>query len=457
MDCTGKIKRQRSKPAMGQGQSYVAEEERRKAEELERQRQIAEERTGKFKGYLVRTGSKAVAIAVFTTCICLSLSVWYRQMTGKEPKSLFGVEKIHLEREPTGQLRDTDSSFSSSGRVKDLIDESEHLNLKPLVAETTTVLDKALPPSASPSPRPLSESIVIPDLMTVFKNPDDAASTINNKSKKERKRANADIAGQSHKSTQRGSDGKVPFSLTYVMYDPSDVYGELMAVITLAPIFIVVMYVTIIAIRRDIGTFFVFLGQLIGVAINVVVKKMVKEPRPDGAYLDDEGMPSNHAQFIFFFAVYYILELLFRSKRRVCPLILRLFYSLVLLFVAILVSFSRVYLSYHTLEQVIVGAGLGTFNATLWSCICKSKLVLCFCEYLCKTWLFQFLAVRNYAAIEYAAIEEYVVMNGYIANLEHLPNFLKSSKSNCCAMNASPVSSFSADKDGSSKLSRWTR
>ncbi len=448
---------------MGQEQSYVAEEERRKAEELERQRQIAEEREGKFKGYLVQTGSKAVAIAVFTTCVCLSLSVWYRTITGKGPKPLFGVEKIHLDREPTGRLQNegtSDSSSASSSYMVPSMDHnggvpttnalkgSEHYDLKPMEFETS-VQKKESPPTSPPSS---SEPKQIPG-MTISKNSDNTASGLANKmkkeSKKEQKRAAAEVASK----PQATQGEKVPFSLTYVMYNPQDPYGELVAIITLAPIFIVVMYATLIVMRRDIDTILIFLGQLMSVAINVLVKKMIKEPRPIGAHLDDEGMPSNHAQFIFFFAMYYTLELLFRSPRRVCPYLLRLFYTSVLLVLALLVSLSRVYLNYHTFEQVVVGAVLGAFNAFIWSFVCNSKIVVCICDYACKTWLFQYLSIRNYYEIEYSAVEEYIAINGYIANLAYLPNYAKTSTTRFCDMKAPSISSYHVvEKNGATNL-----
>ena len=106
------------------------------------------------------------------------------------------------------------------------------------------------------------------------------------------------------------------FSLTYVVYKKSDNFGKFLALLTLSPVFIVVYYVTLIASRRDFDTMYTFLGQIIGVALCVFIKKYIKQPRPDGAHLEDEGMPSNHVRvfsvclFVFKFKVsinkYYI-------------------------------------------------------------------------------------------------------------------------------------------------------
>lgn len=53
------------------------------------------------------------------------------------------------------------------------------------------------------------------------------------------------------------------------------------------------------ALRRDLGTLLVFIGQLLGVLISIIIKKAVADPRPEGAILQDEGMPSNHVSQLF--------------------------------------------------------------------------------------------------------------------------------------------------------------
>ena len=76
------------------------------------------------------------------------------------------------------------------------------------------------------------------------------------------------------------------------------------------------------------------------------------------------GMPSSHAQFIFFFAVYLSLWLSFRVQwlrhHNKYPLVA------VLLAMALSVASSRIYLFYHTSRQVGVGIAAGTFLAVFW-------------------------------------------------------------------------------------------
>lgn len=69
-------------------------------------------------------------------------------------------------------------------------------------------------------------------------------------------------------------------------------------------------------------------------------------------------MPSAHSQFIFFYAAYLTTWMYTRAIR--FSAFKRAYRTVGLFILAILVSSSRVYLSYHTTEQVCVGAGIGT-------------------------------------------------------------------------------------------------
>ena len=87
------------------------------------------------------------------------------------------------------------------------------------------------------------------------------------------------------------------FSLTHVVYTKGDLIGKLLALgivdancsnftltictpVTLSPIFIIISYCSILMIRRDIQTVFLFLVQLLNVALNLTLKKIIKDPRP---------------------------------------------------------------------------------------------------------------------------------------------------------------------------------
>jgi len=109
------------------------------------------------------------------------------------------------------------------------------------------------------------------------------------------------------------------------------------------------------------------LGQLSCEAVNFALKRLVKESRPKQMHGRGYGMPSSHAQFSSFFAVYLFLLLLRRGLGgRELPRWRRNGYALVSVVGSGLVAGSRVYLNYHTPKQVVVGYLAGTVCALGW-------------------------------------------------------------------------------------------
>lgn len=162
-----------------------------------------------------------------------------------------------------------------------------------------------------------------------------------------------------------------------------------------------------------------FAGQLACEAVNFALKRLIKEERPLRIHKTGKGygMPSSHAQFAAFWAVATVLFLLARhapswtdhgfrpaargedgggardtrengggSRRgsrkgagwgadwvmvesyahRPWSFAERAVASVLVLAVAAAVSWSRVYLGYHTVKQVLVGALAGALSAAAW-------------------------------------------------------------------------------------------
>lgn len=198
-----------------------------------------------------------------------------------------------------------------------------------------------------------------------------------------------------------------PFILTYVTYDKDDEIGCVLALMSLVPIFLVVSFVTVIAVRRDFQTIFSFCGLLISLGLTYVLKRELAHPRPLRSDLDDYGMPSSHTVFMFHVATYYSLQLLFRSWR--LPVMYRLYYSVGLFGIVAAVAYSRVYLHYHTAAQVWVGMAVGVTTGTIWHVVCvhSSRIIA---KIFCSGDIGRWLLLRDYSSIGYSAIEEYEVM-----------------------------------------------
>ena len=181
------------------------------------------------------------------------------------------------------------------------------------------------------------------------------------------------------------------FSLTHVQYTPNDRLGFLCAGLSLAPVFLIVALVTATLARRDLHLFTGLFGQILNTVLNVIIKRIVRQPRPTTSVLTQtpnavgfspHGMPSNHAQFVFFFVGFWLPWILFsannvrRSKIRKTGngagrggegcVVWRRLAAITICLCACAVVASRVYLHYHTVAQVSVGAVIGLLIGITW-------------------------------------------------------------------------------------------
>ena len=178
----------------------------------------------------------------------------------------------------------------------------------------------------------------------------------------------------------------IPFDHTYILYDPNDIVSIISVQFSLLPIYIMVFYLLWFLVTREIEPVIVVGGHLCSEILNKILKKILKSPRPDfhkefgnalGKALSSGsgigagkqsilsyGMPSAHSQFVGFLAAYYSCVIIFRiehfkkwQKQTSCAL---------LLCMAVGVASSRVYLQYHTWQQVVVGVVVGNVFGLLY-------------------------------------------------------------------------------------------
>ncbi|KAL4803299.1 hypothetical protein BDV18DRAFT_145596 [Aspergillus unguis] len=157
-------------------------------------------------------------------------------------------------------------------------------------------------------------------------------------------------------------------SLTHVHYDPEDPVSFVSAWLALVPQALCVVYVTLVWASREVEVGLMFAGQLVCEALNFALKRIIKEERPKQMFGKGYGMPSSHAQFVAFFAVYMGLFLLFRHSPNPAnsSSLTRIVASIVISFGAIAVAISRIYLTYHTIRQVLAGCAVGVVFAVVW-------------------------------------------------------------------------------------------
>lgn len=154
------------------------------------------------------------------------------------------------------------------------------------------------------------------------------------------------------------------------------------------------------------------LGQLVDTVLNMVLKRLLIEPRPRWSTQPGlacprrgYGLPSNHAQFMTFLLVQTVFSAMLPAhsttgrrsmktrrrggggggggRRRVSHDLasfigrsLPLLSWLAFLPLALVVALSRVILGYHSTRQVLVGAAVGCASGVLWALLVLNPLVM---------------------------------------------------------------------------------
>ena len=70
------------------------------------------------------------------------------------------------------------------------------------------------------------------------------------------------------------------FTLTHIDYPAEDAFGKGLAIISLLPLVIVVIFLTFFAIKRDLHTVCFGIGVILNGILNYCLKHTFKEPRP---------------------------------------------------------------------------------------------------------------------------------------------------------------------------------
>ena len=161
----------------------------------------------------------------------------------------------------------------------------------------------------------------------------------------------------------------VSFSLTHVKYPRGDPIGYILALLSLTPFAVFIAFVTLVLFKKELDTVLFVSGQLLNELINLILKHVIREARPDmhsvkNATIKTFGMPSQHSQFMAFFTFYCILFIMIRMQHK--PWYFRYPIPMGLSISLLAVVYSRVYLLYHYWFQVVVGILVGFSWAAVW-------------------------------------------------------------------------------------------
>ncbi|KAJ7180770.1 PAP2-domain-containing protein [Mycena filopes] len=152
--------------------------------------------------------------------------------------------------------------------------------------------------------------------------------------------------------------------LTHVLYDDSSHFSLALALVTLTPILLMPAYAVLAIQTREFVIIVMWIGQLAGEVLNLVLKHAIKQDRPSYSAANGYGFPSSHSQYMGYFASFLMMHLYFRHRfattgYKTLDLAFRAALYAGLAAWAFVVAYSRFYLRYHSIAQILWGFGIG--------------------------------------------------------------------------------------------------
>ncbi|CAM8984790.1 unnamed protein product [Rhodiola kirilowii] len=114
--------------------------------------------------------------------------------------------------------------------------------------------------------------------------------------------------------------------------------------------------------RHDGEAMWILTGSVLNTILSNVLKRVLNQDRPVSTTKSDPGMPSSHAQSIFFAAAYIVVSMVAGLGVNALTLVL----SSLVFAAGSYLSWLRVSQQFHTVSQVLVGAILGSAFSVLW-------------------------------------------------------------------------------------------
>ncbi|KAL1812541.1 hypothetical protein ACET3Z_022606 [Daucus carota] len=124
----------------------------------------------------------------------------------------------------------------------------------------------------------------------------------------------------------------------------------------------VALFSLVLLLRHDAKAIWICAGSILNVGLSIALKRILNQERPSSATKSDPGMPSSHAQSLFFLSFVVILSMMdWLGMNIYTHLLAGLVLSLGSYF-----AWLRVSQGFHTLSQVTVGAVAGSVYVGLW-------------------------------------------------------------------------------------------
>lgn len=161
-------------------------------------------------------------------------------------------------------------------------------------------------------------------------------------------------------------------SLTCVHYQRGDTVGKLLAHVALAPVLVLLYQFAKVYTRRDLHEAVLLAGLVLEEGLARGLKHLLQHPRPATCAMlhicNSHGMPSSHTSMMFCWTTLACCAALRHfQKQGLASRVLSVAELAAYSCIAVGVAASRVYLGYHSLDQVAAGAVFGIVFGLLWS------------------------------------------------------------------------------------------
>lgn len=162
-------------------------------------------------------------------------------------------------------------------------------------------------------------------------------------------------------------------------FRPEIAAGGLEAILNkLSKWLVAALFAAVILLRHDAEALWIAMGSVVNAVLSMVLKKILNQERPIATLRSDPGMPSSHAQSIFFTVVFVALSAVeWLGVNAISLSVCGLSFVFGSYF-----SWLRVSQKLHTISQVLVGAMLGGFFSILWYLLWKAVVMEAFVENL---------------------------------------------------------------------------
>lgn len=159
------------------------------------------------------------------------------------------------------------------------------------------------------------------------------------------------------------------------------------------------VYITLFLWNRDLLTFYCCFTHMISEIMNIALKHLLKEPRPEngapkgGLFEGRYGMPSQHCH-CFAYLITTALLLTYHYYRKHITFNKKLLVTIISFIGLVLQIIGRIYLRYHTINQCLVGAAFGMLSSCLFYII-GIKYYLPLSAPLCRLPLLKWFSFRK--------------------------------------------------------------